>query len=326
MAASPRDGLTIGTFNTGLIYAQLLQREGVNFDLLEFEWIGKASADPRALVLSTKSGSRNVDDLVRAGQPAKFATSGVGSASYTETQLLREALDLNIEVVPGFNGEEGEEAMLRGEIAGQLGSLSSLQTFVNNGHGTFALAVGGYTPTILQAEHIATTPKAKAIVSLVQAMSVLGRLTAAPPGTPAQRVGDLRAAYEKALSDPGLLAEAERLGIPIEPAWGEDVAAVVRDALNQGPGTVEIIAAALDAEVVLRKIRTSLADVSPDGKKISFDADGTRINAKVSGSRTQITIGGGEATRDQLKAGMVCDIAYDPTHEDNEPKNMACEG
>ncbi len=326
LAASPRDGLTIGTFNTGLIYAQLLQREGVTFDLLEFEWIGKASADPRALVLGTKSGYRNLDDLVRAGKPATFATSGVGSASYTETQLLREALDLNIEVVPGFNGEEGEEAMLRGEIAGQLGSLSSLQTFVNNGHGTFALAVGGYTPTILQAEHIAATSKAKAIVSLVQAMSVLGRLTAAPPGTPAQRVADLRAAYERALTDPALLAEAERLGIPIEPAWGDEVAAVVRDALNQGPGTVEIIAAALNAEVMLRKVRTSLADVSPDGKKIAFDADGTRINAKVSGSRTRITIGGGEATREQLKAGMVCDIAYDPTHEDNEPKNMACEG
>ncbi len=89
---------------------------------------------------------------------------------------------------------------------------------------------------------------------------------------------------------------------------------------------MEIIAAALNAEVALRKVRTSLADVSPDGKKIAFDADGTRINAKVSGSRTRITIGGGEATREQLKAGMVCDIAYDPTHEDNEPKNMACEG
>ena len=31
--ASKADGLTIGTFNTGLIYNQLIQREGVHFDL-----------------------------------------------------------------------------------------------------------------------------------------------------------------------------------------------------------------------------------------------------------------------------------------------------
>src|SRR6476660_10398954 len=31
--ASRADGLTLGTFNTGLIYNQLIQREGVRFDL-----------------------------------------------------------------------------------------------------------------------------------------------------------------------------------------------------------------------------------------------------------------------------------------------------
>src|SRR5438874_1838843 len=37
-AARP-DGLTIGSFNTGLIYDQLMQREGVLFDLRKFGWI-----------------------------------------------------------------------------------------------------------------------------------------------------------------------------------------------------------------------------------------------------------------------------------------------
>src|SRR5487761_1058948 len=47
-AARP-DGLTIGTFNTGLIYDQLLKRPGVLFDLTKFSWIGKAANDTRAL-------------------------------------------------------------------------------------------------------------------------------------------------------------------------------------------------------------------------------------------------------------------------------------
>ena len=43
--ASRPDGLTIGTFNTGHIYNQLIGLEGVKFDLNKMFWIGKAGAD-----------------------------------------------------------------------------------------------------------------------------------------------------------------------------------------------------------------------------------------------------------------------------------------
>lgn len=325
LAAAKPDGLTIGTFNTGLIYAQILDREGIRFDLREFEWIGKAAADPRALVLGNESGLKTFDDLAMVEEPVKFATSGVGSASFTDTQLLRSALDLKIDVVPGFNGNEGELAMLRGEIAGQVGSMSSLNSFVDNGYGTFALVIGGEAGDVPQARDKATTDKGRSIIALVHAMSELGRLTAAPPGTPAERVAELRAAYRNALSDPALLAEAEKLGIPIEPAYGDDVARLVNEALNQSPETVEIIAAAVNVEIPLVTVKTPLIEVSPDGKNVVFQSGDKTIKAKVSGSRTKITIGGADANRKQLKAGMVCEIAYDPENEDNEPKKVACE-
>ena len=50
-AAKP-DGLTIGTFNTGLIYNQLIGLDGVKFDLTKMSWIGKASSEPRVLVIA----------------------------------------------------------------------------------------------------------------------------------------------------------------------------------------------------------------------------------------------------------------------------------
>src|SRR6185503_11645039 len=53
-AAKP-DGLTIGTFNTGLIYNQLIGLEGVKFDLTKMSWIGKASSEPRVLVIAQQS-------------------------------------------------------------------------------------------------------------------------------------------------------------------------------------------------------------------------------------------------------------------------------
>ncbi|MCL6594027.1 MAG: hypothetical protein K6T31_08635, partial [Alicyclobacillus sp.] len=45
------DGLTLGTFNTGLIISQLTQEKGIKFDLRKFTWIGNAAADTRVLIL-----------------------------------------------------------------------------------------------------------------------------------------------------------------------------------------------------------------------------------------------------------------------------------
>ncbi len=324
--ASDPDGLTIGTFNTGLIYAQILQREGVQFDLRQMSWVGKAAADPRALVVGAESGFGGIEDLLAAAEPVKFATAGIGSASFTDTQLIAEALDLDVDIITGFNGNEGELAMLRGEIAAQVGSTSSLQPFVDNGFGAFALAIGGDAAGVPQAADLVTTDRGRSIVGLVQAMSLLGRLTAAPPGVPADVLEELRAGYAAALSDPALLEEAERLGIPIDAAIGDDVAMLVDGALNQSPETVEIIAAALQVEIPTITVTTALISVTPDGKVIEFMSGDATIEAKVSGSRTAITIGGAGAEREALAAGMNCEIEFDPEHEENEPKSIACDG
>ena len=51
------DGLTIGTFNVGLIYGQLVGKDGMQFDLRKFEWIGKAAGEPRSIVVSNPAQS-----------------------------------------------------------------------------------------------------------------------------------------------------------------------------------------------------------------------------------------------------------------------------
>src|SRR6185503_9337350 len=53
--ASRADGLTIGTFNTGLIYNQLVGLPGMKFDLTQMSWIGKATTDPRVLAIAQTS-------------------------------------------------------------------------------------------------------------------------------------------------------------------------------------------------------------------------------------------------------------------------------
>ena len=58
----------------------------------------------------------------------------------------------------------------------------------------------------------------------------------------------LLAAYKSSLTDPDLLAEAEKLGFPIETAFGEEVKTLVVNALNQAPETVELLAQTVKIE------------------------------------------------------------------------------
>ena len=82
--ASKPDGLTIGTFNTGLIYNQLINTEGVKFDLTKMSWIGKAASEPRVFVVGAQSPIKTFEDLRAQKEPVNFATSGIGSSNYVE--------------------------------------------------------------------------------------------------------------------------------------------------------------------------------------------------------------------------------------------------
>src|SRR5215472_11668880 len=141
-AARP-DGLTIGMFNTGLIYDQLVKRNGVMFDLTKMSWLGKAAEETRVLLVSKKAGFKNFDEMRKSKSPIKFAASGVGAASYNDTKILADALHLNVQIVNGFTGNEAEMSMLRGEVAAQIGTVDSLKEFVAQGRGYWALALSG---------------------------------------------------------------------------------------------------------------------------------------------------------------------------------------
>src|SRR6202166_3017105 len=142
-AAKP-DGLTIGTFNTGLIYLQLLHESGVQFDLAKMSWIGKAASDTRVLVLSKKSGVTKVQDLLdKSKPPIKLFAAGVGSAGYIDTRLAVSAIHLNVQLIPGYNGSEGTMSMLRGETQGTIGSQSSFTKLLHKGNWNFLFETGG---------------------------------------------------------------------------------------------------------------------------------------------------------------------------------------
>lgn len=242
--ASRPDGMTIGTFNTGLIYTQLLERQGVNFDLSKMEWIGSAAHDIRVLILPTNSPYKSFAEYKDSGDVLRVAAAGVGSAAYNDTRIVAEALHLNVEIIPGFEGNEGQLSMMRGEVTALLGAAGTFSQFVNNGGGYYALAISGNSrvlPDVPRARDFVTDDKGRRLLGLIEALSELGRLTAAPPGIPADRLAALREAYRLALEDPDLRREADSLDMPIEPAYGDDVRDLVLTALDQSPDAIALL-------------------------------------------------------------------------------------
>jgi len=245
--ASRPDGLTLGTFNTGLIYNQLVGLDGARFDLTKMSWLGKAGSDPRVILIAQQSPIKSFAELQASKTPVNFATAGVGSASYVETVILLNGLKLPLKTLTGYNGNDDQLAMRRGEVVGSIGSRSTYEEFVRNGYGRMIVQVGGRNTDVPQLMPLMTEPKAKTLISLIQSQGDIARLTAGPPGIPADRLAALRDAYRKALEDKELQAKAEKLERPVEPAYGDDVLNAVKEALNQTPDTIAVLKEALRA-------------------------------------------------------------------------------
>lgn len=239
------DGLTIGTFITTLIYSQIIGQPGIKFDLTKYSWIGKANTEKRVLIIDKRSPIKNYANLVESKMPVKMVSSGVGAANHQETLLAAEALNLPLKVIPGYMGREGEMAMLRGEVDGQIGSYVSLKPFIVAEGCSMILQFGATKHPEMAKVPLAieqkASPKGKKLLALMANMAELWRPTAAPPGVPAGRLQALREAYKKALNDPGFIKEAEKVGMDLEPSYGEDVAKMFKEAVQQPAENVELL-------------------------------------------------------------------------------------
>jgi hypothetical protein len=131
--------------------------------------------------------------------------------------------------------------MLRGEVAAQVGTVDSLEEFVKNGHGYWALALSGSAaalPGVPRVAQYIKDERGRKLMSLLQALSELGRLTAGPPGIPANILAVERQAMTAVMKDPEFLADARKLNLPIDYLPGDVVEARMKAALNQQPETI----------------------------------------------------------------------------------------
>lgn len=239
------DGLTIGTFNLGLIYAQLIGQPGIKFDFAKYSWIGKANAEERVLIVDKRAPYKTIKDLMESKEPVKMASAGVGSASHQETLIVAEAMGFNLKVVPGYSGREGEMGMMRGEVVGQLGSYVSLRSFIKAEGCRILLQIGAKKhpelPDVPLGLDQKVSEKGKKLLALMAGMAEIWRPTAGPPNIPASRLEALREVYKKALTDPDLIKEAEKVGMELDPAYGAEVDKMIKEAIHQPEENIALL-------------------------------------------------------------------------------------
>ena len=237
------DGLTIGTFNRNLPIAQLLKVEGVKFDMTKFAWIGSAASESTILAIRADLPYKTIEDLKKAKEPVVIGATGPGANTYDFPLLLKEMLGLNLKVVSGYSSSADIMlAIERKEVDGRAGSFSSIRPFIDRKLVVPVIRARAIEPGIENLpvdEKLAPNARARAIMALRSAPEVIGRPYVMPPKTPPELLQTIQAAFDKAIKDPELVAEARKAKAELEFVPGKDAVEVMKEVLDQPADVVK---------------------------------------------------------------------------------------
>jgi tripartite-type tricarboxylate transporter receptor subunit TctC len=261
-AQAPRDGTAMGLFTETIGHTQLLQPEVGKWNVAEMAYVGSFAPSNAAMVV--RKGAPATTAEAMRNTPVVTACTGVNSQSYQYPSSLKTLGGFKFNIVCGYPGSaEIMLAVHRGEADMFSGSWHVWRATQQAGlkDGSLIPAIQGglkRTRELAQVplmQELVDDPRKKKILEFISAGSAIGRALITPPGTPADRIAALRAAFDQLVQDPAFLADAEKRTADIEPEPGVEVQGF-SDAIARAPK--DIVQAAAEAMA---------ADKSGAGKK-----------------------------------------------------------
>jgi tripartite-type tricarboxylate transporter receptor subunit TctC len=231
-AKAPNDGLTLAMFAASAAMEPLLGNKSALFDAAKFSWIGSMSQDIAYCgVWQTPGAAKTFDEMMT--KETIFGGGATAAITYQHPMVLKNVLGANIRVIPGYPGtREVNLALHRGEVNGVCGLYvstirASFLDEVSSGLLKPVIQMGnkksdeyGNVPSVFD---FAKTDMDRAVLDVHFKQLLLGRAIAGPPGIPADRLKALRDGLVATMKDKDFLAEAERVGLEIDPASAEEV-------------------------------------------------------------------------------------------------------
>jgi tripartite-type tricarboxylate transporter receptor subunit TctC len=236
------DGLTIGAFNRGLVFAQLLKGEGMKFDLTKFAWIGSAAIESTVLVLRADLPYKTVEDIARAKSPIVLGSTGPADSSGQLPLFLKELVGYNFKDVVYPSGNDIMLAIERKEVDGRGMTYSSAKIYIDRG-----LVIPVLRGRVMEKgiekltmdEDLAKDARGKTLMAMRSAPDSMGRPYVAPPGTPDAVMNILRDAFAKVAKDPGAQEDARKNMMAVTYVPAQEVQKVLQYLLNQPPDIVK---------------------------------------------------------------------------------------
>jgi tripartite-type tricarboxylate transporter receptor subunit TctC len=244
--SAPRDGTAIAMTQQTIVVAQAIEKVAAGkYDVRQWGWIGLMSPIRNMLAVWHTAPAQTLEEARH--KEVIVGSTGRTSPTFIVPQVLNEIYGTKFKIVSGYNGvAQLNLAMERGEIQGRGASwisvVASKPEYITEKK-LKPLVVDGLTrdpliPHVPRLIELTKNEHQRQAVTLISASAEFGRAVFAPPEVPADRLNALRRAFDAALKDPALLADAKKRKLEIEPAPGETLQKVAAEVVSASPEAV----------------------------------------------------------------------------------------
>jgi tripartite-type tricarboxylate transporter receptor subunit TctC len=249
----PFDGTAIGASFNGMPTTPLLQPTGARFDPVKLNWIGSTNRETQVSYVWHTAPVQSWDGALT--RELVMGAQAPGSTQYDYPVLANHLFGTKFKVITGYDGTPKIHlAMERGEVHGTLANWSTLKAINFNWVtekkvkllAQWALRKHPEVADVPLVLDFAGSDADRDALRLALARLEYGRPFFMPPNVPPERVAAVRRAFDAAMKDLGLLAEADKLKIDIEPLTGEEVASLVEQVSRTPAETVARVRTALE--------------------------------------------------------------------------------
>jgi tripartite-type tricarboxylate transporter receptor subunit TctC len=216
--AAPKDGSVLLMPLPGVATADLLYGAKARFDPRKFEWIGHITGLQSAVGVWKTAPATTIEQAQKT--EVVLGSTGAASEVTLVPQLMNAVLGTKFKIILGYKGiGEVNLAMEKHEVEGRGGGMTSWHPlkpdwFKPEQKIAFMAQLGlkrhPLIPDVPLLSEFAKNDDDRKVLELAARATVLSRAVAAPPGTPAERVKELRAAFEGVMKDPGYQADMKK--------------------------------------------------------------------------------------------------------------------
>jgi tripartite-type tricarboxylate transporter receptor subunit TctC len=243
---APKDGtvLAIGAPTTAL--DERMGTQGVRFKTAELNWVGRIDSLINIVFMWHTSKVKTFADAQK--YESTLSGTGTGSTVFVYPNVMNNVFKTKFKIILGYKGSaDAQLAVERGEAEGHSTSWTAVK--VNHPDWwpkkmisilvQFGLDRHPELPDIPTAVELARNDEEKQVLTAIMTASEVGTAFFTTPGIPADRLAVLRRAFDQAMKDPQLLAEAQKAKLTIGPMQGPQLQKLVAGVTNLSPALLE---------------------------------------------------------------------------------------